>query len=254
MSTHSSWGDAEIHAYVDGALGAEASARLEADSRGDVALAARIARQRELRTLLRAEFDPVLEEPIPQQLRDALAGRAFGAGITPIGAARKESVRERPAWSPREWGAIAATLVLGVLVGQLGFQRSSSPPIETAGGRFVAAGYLDTALSKQLSGEAPEGAAARIGLSFRAASGEYCRTFGLQTGAGGVACRRDGRWSVELLDGAAAKPGAPGGFRQASSALSPAMLGAVAALGAGDPLTTEEEKQRLQSNWDAPRQ
>src|SRR6185369_5297428 len=95
-------------------------------------------------------------------------------------------------------------------------------------------------------------AAARIGLSFRAASGEYCRTFGLQSGAGGVACRRGGRWSVELLDGAAAPPGVPGGFRQASSALSPAMLGAISALGAGDPLTAEEEKQRVGSGWDAP--
>ena len=130
---------------------------------------------------------------------------------------------------------------------------ASGPPIETEQGRFVAAGYLDTALSTQLAGAAPEGAATRIGLSFRAASGEYCRTFGLQSGAGGVACRRNGRWSVELLDGAASQPSAAGGFRQASSALSPAMLGAVTALGAGDPLTAEEEKQRVGSGWDASR-
>lgn len=253
MSTQSFWDDDEIHAYVDGVLGPDASARLEADSRTDAALAERIGQQRALRTLLRAEFDLVLEEPIPQRLRDALAGPAPGAAVTPIGAARQQGARTRPVWSIREWGAIAATLMLGVLVDQVAFRGPGSPPIETQQGGFVAAGFLDTALSTQVAGDAPEGAAARIGLSFRAASGEYCRTFGLQTGAGGVACRRNGRWSVELLDGAAAPPGAPGGFRQASSALSPAMLGAINALGAGDPLTVEEEKQRVGSGWDAPR-
>ena len=253
MSTQSGWDDAQIHAYVDGVLDAETSARLEADSRADAALAGRIAQQRELRTRLRAAFNPVLEEPIPQPLRDALAGPARGAAVMPIGAARKEGARPRPVWSMREWGAIAATLVLGVLVGQLGFRGPSNLPIEADQGRFLAAGVLDTALSSQLAGTAPESAAARIGMSFRSAAGEYCRTFALQAGAGGVACRRSGRWSVELLERAEARPAEPGGFRQASSALSPAMLGAINALGASDPLTAEEEQRRVGSGWDAPR-
>jgi hypothetical protein len=41
----------------------------------------------------------------------------------------------------------------------------------------------------------------------------------------------------------------PDGFRQASSALSPAMLGALTALGAGEPLTREEEAQRRATGW-----
>ena len=252
MSTPSSWDNTQIHAYVDGALDPETSVRLEADSRNDAALAARIAQQRELRTRLGAEFDRVLEEPIPQRLRDALAGPAPGAAITPIGAARKTGVpTARPPWSLREWGAIAATLALGALLGPFLFRGSSGLPIETEDGRLVAADYLDTALSTQIAGTATEGLLARIDLSFRAAGGEYCRTFALQTGASGLACRRDGRWSVELLDGSAAPSPEAGGFRQASSALSPAMLGAMTALGAGDPLTAEEEEQRLGSGWDA---
>jgi len=252
MTTQSPWDDAQIHAYVDGVLDADAAARLAADARGNAALAARIARQSELRTLLRAEFDPVLKEAVPQQLLDALAGPGRDVVVTPIGAARKEGApAARPAWSLREWGAIAATLVFGVLLGPLVLRNSSSPPIETAQGRFVAAGYLETALSTQLAATAEDGAAARIGSSFRAAGGEYCRTFTLQSGAGGLACRRGGRWSVDLLEGAATRPSATDGFRQASSALSPAMLSAITALGAGDPLTTEQEQQRLVSGWDA---
>jgi len=252
MSTSSPWPDAQLHAYVDGVLDADAAARLEADARNDAALAGRIARQRELRTLLRAAFDPVLDEPIPRRLSDALAGPAPGAAVTPIGAARKQHVQAaRAAWSVREWGAIAATLVLGALLGPLVFRGSGNLPIETERGRLVAAGYLDSALSTQLAGATEERAAARIGLSFRAAGGEYCRTFSLQTGAGGLACRRDGRWAVEVLDGAA-QPAGTDGFRQAASALSPTMLGALTALGAGDPLTTDEERQRLGAGWDAP--
>jgi hypothetical protein len=252
MSTPSSWDDAKIHAYVDGALDADAAARLERDSGSDAALAARIARQREVRALLRAEFDPVLDEPIPQRLLDTLAGPGPSSVVAPIGAARKERPgAPRPTWSLREWGAVAATLALGVLLGSQLFRGSSSLPIDTRSGQFVAASYLDAALSTQLAGAAPEGAAARIDLSFRAADGQYCRTFALEVGTRGLACRRDGRWAVELLEAAAAQPAAPDGFRQASSALSPAMLGAMNALGASEPLTTEEEQQRLGSGWDA---
>ena len=85
MSTQSSWDNVRIHEYVDGALDVETAARLEADSRNDAALAARIAQQRELSARLRAEYDPVLEEPIPKRLHDALAGPKSRAAIAPIG-------------------------------------------------------------------------------------------------------------------------------------------------------------------------
>jgi hypothetical protein len=255
MSPQTSWDDAQIHAYVDGELDAESAARLEADSRDNAALAARIAGQRDLRRLLRAEFDSVLDEAVPQRLRDALSRtQPAAAAVTPIGAARAERLRaQRPAWSLREWVAIAATLALGAVLGPFVFRSSTGLPLDTVRGQLVATDYLEAALSTQLAGSAQGGAAARIGLSFRTASGEYCRTFTLQAGSGGLACRRDGRWAVELLDGAAAEPAAPNGdFRPAASSLSPAMLGAITALGAGDPLTTEQEQQQLGTGWDAP--
>jgi hypothetical protein len=249
MSTRPSWDDAQIYAYVDGELDAEVSARLEADSRNDAALAARIERQRELKARLHAELDPVLDEPIPQRLRDALAGAGPGAAITPIGAARKSTARA--AWSPREWLAVAATLVVGVVVGVLASRGPGDLPFATEQSGLVAADYLDTALSTQLAGTAPQDAAARIGLSFRSAGGEYCRTFALRTGTGGLACRREQRWSIELLDGTV-EPGTDR-FRPASSALSPAMLSAIDALGAGQPLTEGEERQQVVSGWDPTR-
>ena len=160
MTTQSPWDDARIHAYVDGELDAETSARLEADSRRDAALAARIAQQRELSARLRAQYDPVLEEPIPQRLRDALAGPKSPAAITPIGAAGKTA--PRPSWSVREWGALAAALVLGALLGPFVFRESSDLPIANEGGRLIAAQDLDAALSTQIAGTATEGSSSRI--------------------------------------------------------------------------------------------
>lgn len=248
MSTQSSWDNARIHAYVDGALDSETAARLEADSRNDAALASRIAQQRELSARLRAEYDPVLEEPIPQRLRDALAGANPSAAITPIGAARKAP--SRPSWSLREWGALAAAVLFGALLGPFVFRDSTGLPIASEQGRLVAAGYLDAALSTQIAATTTEGTLARIDLSFRATGGEYCRVFALRAGMGGVACRRDGRWAVEVLDSAAAPTSETGGFRQASSALSPAILSAMTTLGASEALTPEEERQHLGSGWD----
>jgi hypothetical protein len=243
----SSWDDAEIYAYVDGELDAESAARLEADSRADPALAARIAEQRELRARLRAQFDTVLDEPIPERFRAALAGPERGSAVTPIGAAVRGA---RAASWPRQWLAIAATLAVGVFAGVFASRGPSGSPFETDEERLVAAGYLDAALSTQLAGAAPEGSAASIGLTFVAAGGEPCRTFALQAGPGGLACRRDGRWRVELLDNAASQPGSDE-FRQASSALTPAIVGAIEARGAGEPLTQDEEQQRIRAGWDA---
>jgi hypothetical protein len=242
----STWDDAEIYAYVDGELDAAAAARLETESRADPTLAARIAQQRELRARLRAEFDPVLNEPIPERLGAALAGPERGSGVTPIGAAVRGA---QPAGWPRRWLAIAATLAVGVFVGVFASRGTGGSPFEADEGLLIAAGYLDAALSTQLAGPAPQGAAASIGLTFVAAGGEACRTFALQAGPGGLACRRDGRWRVELLDGAASQPGS-GEFRQASSALTPAIVGAIEARGAGEPLTADEEQQRIRAGWD----
>ncbi|HTQ36404.1 MAG TPA: hypothetical protein VMH77_05150 [Steroidobacteraceae bacterium] len=250
MSGQAVWDDAQIHAYVDGELDAGSAARLEADSRADAALAARIGRQRELQRRLRGAFDPVLDEPVPQRLHETASGAA-SAGVVSLDAARHARAGRRRAWSPREWAAIAATLVLGVLLGALAFHMPGSLPVEMRQGRLVARGQLEAALSTQPSG--PAAGTTRIGPSFRAADGTYCRAFYLRSGPSGLACRQQGHWAVQLLDEAGSgHEEAADGFRQAGSPLSPAMLGTITALGGGEALTRAEEQQHLQSGWDSP--
>jgi anti-sigma factor RsiW len=246
------WEDTQIHAYVDGELEAAMAQRLEADSRADAQLAARVARQQQVRQLLRAQFDPVLEETVPQPLRAAaMRGSARSelprAEVIPLAAHRRPEAAPRAAWSAREWGAIAATLLLGTLLGATLFGTSGNLPIETEQGRLVASGALETALSTQLSGTAPDGAA-QVGLTFRASDGAWCRTFGLPQGPAGLACRRDGHWAVQLLDDSGS-PARPGEFRQAGSSVSPALLGAIEALGAGEALTVEQEQEQVRAGW-----
>ncbi|MFN3843995.1 MAG: zf-HC2 domain-containing protein, partial [Rehaibacterium terrae] len=59
--------DERLMAYVDGELDAAQAAQVEAAIAADPALAAAVARQRRLRERLRAAFDPVLDQPVPER-------------------------------------------------------------------------------------------------------------------------------------------------------------------------------------------
>jgi hypothetical protein len=245
VNTRAQWNDEQIHAYVDGELDAESAARLEADSRADPALAARLERQRRLRNRLQASFAAVLNEPVPQRLQESLSPGATPANLTALESARSARAARRR-WALPEWGAIAAALVLGSLLGPQLF-RDSSLPFEQRQGGLAASGYLDSALTTQAGGADGQ---AMIGLTFRAGSGEYCRTFDLRSGGTGLACRRGEKWIIELLEAAGDAAGTPE-YRTAGSAITPAMLEVIARLGADAALTPEEEQQARAALWSA---
>jgi anti-sigma factor RsiW len=109
--------DADVHGYVDGQLAPERAATVEAAQVSDPVLAARVAELRALNSALRDALDPVLAEPIPQQL---LAAATFANARTP---------------GFRRWlgpaFAVAATLVVGVGIGWFGrdalIERAGTP-------------------------------------------------------------------------------------------------------------------------------
>ncbi|MEP7314892.1 MAG: anti-sigma factor, partial [Pseudomonadota bacterium] len=141
----------ELMAYVDGELDAPDAARVEASIAVDPALAARVKEQRELRAQLQRAFGPVLEEPVPARL-SALAGTQISAVASLDAARERREEKLRPRWSWRELSAVAATLVLGVLLGPYVMRSSQPLPFMSEGGRVVAIGTLQTALMSQLSG------------------------------------------------------------------------------------------------------
>ncbi len=243
MNAPDDWSDDRIHAYVDGELDAFTAARLEAACRQDAALVARVERQRRLRMQLKAGFDAVVDEPVPAQLLEA-ARRPPAASVTPIRAARPPA-RVQPLWL----GALAASLVLGLAIGWFA-PRDTGLPVAAGSNGLVAVSYLDTALTQALSSDELSTSGVRIALSFRTSDGRYCRSFTLESGADGLACRTGEHWHIEVLGPAPIRTGQA--YRQAGSALSGAVLAAIGEKQAGDTLDVEQERQARSAAWQDP--
>lgn len=231
-------------AYADGELDAATRAAIEAAVASDPQLAHRIAQHRALRARLHAAFEPVLEERVPERLLASLHGTAAGARADNV-----VSLRPQPRWSWPQWGAMAASVVLGILLGAL-LLRPSGGPIDTRGGQMLASGALARALSEQLASTATPGAPVEVGVSFRAKSGSYCRSFVLHAGGSlaGLACHEQAAWQVLALAPAEAR-GALGSYRQAASALPPSVARALDDLIAGEPLDAAGEAAARARGW-----
>lgn len=246
MSNLRTWSDEQIAAFVDGELDAQDTAQIQLAMRHDLALAGRIARQRALRARISRHYDTVLREAVPERLTQALEGK--GAAATPIGAARKAGARlvaPRPLW----WSAAAASVLVAALVGWLLPRGADSVLVPKEAG-LMASSVLDAALTDRISAEGSTTSGVLVSLSFRAGDGRYCRTFSLDLGIDGLACRAAEGWVVEAIGRSpAGEAAATQEYRQASSALSPSVLAAITRWQAGDALTPEEERSVREAGW-----
>lgn len=235
-----------LMAYADGELEAAQRADVEAAIARDPALAARVQEHRALREQLQRAFDPVLQEPMPERLTDAVSAPVGGKGtvIDLAEAQQRRTAKPASRWSAPQWAAIAASLLVGLLLGRAGMDAGET--VATRHGAWVATGELATALNERPSGD--EGGATHIGFSFRTATGTYCRTF-TRTDAqavAGVACRIDDEWQLHAMTEIARESS---NYRMAASSLPPAVRAAVEEAMHGDPLSAEEEGAALASRW-----
>lgn len=239
------WTDESLMAFVDGELGASERADLERAMAGDAELQARVAQMQAQRRRVEAAFAPVLAEAVPDRLAGLLAPAPAtpAAPVVDLAAAREVRATARramPGWAA--WGGMAASVVLGVVIG-LQFAGGNSD-IGLRGDKLVAGGAVDRALSGQLA-SASAGPVA-VQLTFVDRSGAYCRTF--STGAiAGLACRENGQWTVQTV--AATERAAEGTMRQAASSLPRAVLDAVDERIAGDALDAERERAARDQGW-----
>lgn len=214
-------------AYVDGELGPGEAARFEVEIADNPALAKAVAAHRGMAARLSQTYDPVLDEPVPAHMK-ALAAA---------------SDRSPPVNRLSAWAAIAASLLIGVALGRLA--PPDPGPLVSKDGALVARGDLRQALDQGL---ASEPGPIRIGLTFRAADGGYCRTFESPTDQlAGLACRREDRWIATVTT--VATPAATPEYHTAASAMSPAVLAAVDASIVGAPLGAAAERQARDSGW-----
>ena len=241
-----------LRAYVDGELDAAQAADVEALLAADATAAAFVAREQALQQRLQAAFAPVLDEPVPERLQQALLAGPRPLPLS-IDAAEPVTVpaRRRLAANAPWWAGIAAALVLGVGIGHLVQAPSQAPSAIAlaADGTLVAAAPLAAALSNQPGGQARPGEPVQVAWTFRDRGGAFCRTFVLNPQAlAGLACRDGEAWRVQVLarqDEAAA----PGTYRQAATALPAPVLQAVDSRIAGDPLDAAAEAQALRRGF-----
>jgi hypothetical protein len=261
-----------LMAYVDGEMSARDAADFERRMATDLDLAVAVRRERALREHLRAAYSPVLDEPMPIGLLDLLsmpgdadldaptaANDSVLAGMH-AGAHEGERAPARAAWRRHwpQWGAMAASLVLGVVVGA----RFLAPGpagggdalalAASASGVVTAQGPLRDALEHHIGGMSDTaGTAVAVGLSFRDHEHLYCRTFALEGASAGIACKQGERWVVAHLEQPAVGPAAsaPGTYRVAASPFSPGLLQAVDALRGGDTLDSSGEAAARARGW-----
>jgi hypothetical protein len=269
-----------LMAYADGELDADTRAAVEAAMAEDADLADAVALQIEnrhaLQAKLHAAFDGALNEALPMRLLDAAQAPPDGAplsrarrsddepgipadagihpalpsaaSVTDLSATREAKQATRTRWSAPQWGAIAASLIVGVIVGGTVPNRDDTAFVIERG-RMTARAELDTALSTQAGGAIDRDTGIQIGVSYLAKNGDYCRTFTLKDGQvlAGLACRRNSQWSIDALT--PTKADASGTYRMANANVPALILGLVEDTIAGDPLDAEQEAYARNRGW-----
>lgn len=241
--------DETVMAYVDGELDAARRAQIDAAMSGDAVLARRVEQQRALRARLGRAFTPVMDAPVPERLVAAARGAdpaKSDRGNVLKFPARAARVPSAP-WRTREWTAMAASLLVGVLLSWRFFGTSGSSPVVAGKDGLLARAELAVALDRQLASEQSGDEPVLIGLTFKARDGNYCRSFVMRsTRTAGLACRAGSEWQIPASESAAPRES---GMQQAGSALPSSILRIIESRMDGAALDAEGEKAAQTRAW-----
>jgi negative regulator of sigma E activity len=246
--------DEMLMAYADGELDAETRRAIEAAMENDPEIARQVERHRSMRKELGAAFGGVLDERIPDRLIDAAKSAPARSNVADFSAARaaKQAAAARRRWSLPQWIAIAASVLLGVIVGRTALQPPESDLVAMKTGQLVAAGSLANALSNQVGGVPSSDSRVAIAATFRSKAGVYCRAFTASAPepVAGVACREADQWRVHTLTrGGAKTAGEP--YRMAGAELPSIVLQTVESMMVGDALDAPQESAARERGWRA---
>ena len=246
--------DETLMAYADGELEPARRSEIEAAIAADPRLALRVEEHRALRARMASAFSRVLDQPVPERL-DGAARAGARAGTPGRGNVLQFPARSArtpsPPWRAREWFAMAASLLLGVLLSWRVLVPVNSEVFEAGNGGLLARGELARALESQLASEQNGDERVLIGLTFQAHDGAYCRSFVLRAArTAGLACRAGSEWQIPATDSTLAPEGA---MQQAGSPLPPSILRIIEARMEGAALDAEGEKNARLEAWDPKR-
>ena len=249
MSNPSALPDPEtVMAFADGELDAAQKALLEDAMKSDPLLRVQVEGLQQQRRRVEAAYAGMLDTPVPDRLTRLLQSPAvaLAAAVVDLATARAERSRSRslPSWA--QLGGMAASIMLGVLLGARFMGTAFSPTMGLNDGQLVAGGAIDKALSEQLASDPVGGAGVAVQLSFVDKGGNYCRTFST-TAVAGLACQQTGNWVVQQVLPAEAQT--TGGVRQAATPMPPALLAEVDSRMADAPLDAAGELQARARAW-----
>ncbi|MFP8833337.1 anti-sigma factor family protein [Hydrogenophaga sp. XSHU_21] len=244
--------DDTLVAYLDGRLDDAHSAQIEARLAEDEAARRRLDELAQASELARRAFDPVLREPLPPTMIDAIwratdprrasRWRAWLASVT----------RLQGGWSVGGPRLALASLVLALGVGWLaqGLWRGDA----LQAGDTLAEGSLTLALDTAHSGEVLRTRTATLELlgSFLAADGRACRALQQRSGEVdtlAVACRDGGAWQVAFAESGSADRGADG-YAPASDARAEAADAYLREVLRASSLDESEERGFIARGWD----
>lgn len=241
--------DETLMAYADGELDTKMRAEIAAAVEKDPSLARRVEQHRALRARVSGAFEKVLDQSVPERLAEIARG-----GAAPV--AKRGQVLQFPAksarapatrWRAREWVAMAASLLVGVMLSWRFFSATDSSPLVAGKDSLVARGDLALALDRQLASEQQGDERVLIGLTFRARDGNYCRSFVMRASrTAGLACRAGDEWQIPATDSSALPAGE---MQQAGSALPPSILRNVETRMEGAALDADAERSAQLSGW-----
>ena len=247
-----SFSDETLMAFADGELDERTRREVEHAMRFDPAIAERIRKHKALRQNVFDAFASTLDDAVPQRLQAAArSGKVVHLdSVRQLRTPPPPPLPEEQKWSWPEWGALAASLIVGVLAGVAGShgvgRDEQLAVFDHGAGALVAKGTLAKALSQQLAGNAARDQDVKVGISFLSKDGNYCRSFMLPTTAG-LACRSGSSWAIPVLTNG--PMGANSQYRQASSALPAAVLDAIDARIEGKPLDANAERIAQRQGW-----
>ncbi len=233
--------EARFFTWLDGELSGDEAAEVERQVAGDPELQRQAAEHRQLTAGLRNAFARAADAPLPPRLTELLAPAS--EQVVSLSAARDRRAAQSvpPLW--KQMAAMAATLALGIVVGNQ-LTRSPTGPVHADAGRLVAGAQLERALSAQLA-SAPADKGPRIGLTFRDRSGVICRTFEDQA-ASGLACRESGDWRIVGLFQA---PEGPRSDYRMAAGTNPGVMSLVDERMVGDPFDATQERAAQNRDW-----
>lgn len=242
--------DEVVMAYADGELDPEAAAAVANEIERNPELARKVEQHRALRKQFGAAFDPVLDEPIPARLTAVISEKPL-ATVTQLSQKKSsgtsQSFRESLKWLP-----IAASVAFGVLLGAFLFNDNRNGIVADTDG-VPAQGNLARALTEELASRPTPDFPVRIGASYEANSGDYCRTFIVadKGNFAGLACHpknsdRDA-WRIRVL--VPVESTSDANYRTAASAMPPAVLDQVNKEIKGEPFDAEQEARIVSRGW-----